>query len=127
MDNKEYVGVDDKYVPENDQNENKKNENVKNDGKKALIIGIVCFAAVIGIVFIITFVFIFNISLGIFNKADKMMDRTLNTTDKVVNKTIDKMNEVEQKREEMDNEFDSVKDEVMSEYNKTKEKISNNK
>ena len=125
MDNKEYVGVDDKFVPENDQT-----ENVKNDGKKALTIGIVCFAAVIGIVFIITFVFIFkifNVSLGFFNKADKMMDRTLNTTDKVVNKTIDKMNEVEQKREEMDNEFDSVKDEVMSEYNKTKEKISNNK
>ena len=100
--NTEYVGVDDKFVPENDQNENNKNENVKNDGKKALTIGIVCFAAVIGIVFIITFVFIFKIfsvSLGFFNKADKMMDRTLNTTDKVVNKTIDKMNEVEQKRE----------------------------
>ena len=92
--NTEYVGVDDKFVPENDQNENNKNEKVKNDGKKALTIGIVCFAAVIGIVFIITFVFIFKIfsvSLGFFNKADKMMDRTLNTTDKVVNKTIDKM------------------------------------
>ena len=56
MDNKEYVGVDDKFVPENENNVDTSKENERERNNKIarnIIVGIVIFCVVVSLFIII--------------------------------------------------------------------------
>ena len=68
MDNKEYVGVDDKFVPENENNVDTSKENERERNNKIarnIIVGIVIFCVVVSL-------FIIIIGFSMFKTASRM-------------------------------------------------------
>ena len=86
--NSEYVGVDEKFIPEEEKyvddsilgDKEEAKEKVKNyveksrKNAKKIIIGYLCFAAIIGIM-------IFASMFSVFSKVSKMQDKILNSTE----------------------------------------------
>ena len=116
VNNKEFIGVDEKYIPKQNANEfNQSHVNQNKKSKKIFLIFLlpVCMVAIIFVIFISIFVKNINIFNNVFDRFNTNKDS--------------KIQEQENYKDNKEKEFEEKKDNVYEIMNNQKEKIDSDK
>lgn len=120
--NEEFAGIDEKYIPEDEKNINESVSGSKekmSNTTKAIIIGGICFGAIVLaiIIFIVSIPFrIFNTSSKFINNALDISNNIVEHLDEEIDKNIDNMN----KSDDIINDTNDTKNQILNEANKQK-------
>ena len=120
--NEEFAGIDEKYIPEDEKNINESVSGSKekmSNTTKAIIIGGICFGAIV----LAILIFIVSIPFRIFNTSSKFINNALDISNNIVehldeeiDKNIDNMN----KSDDIINDTNDTKNQILNEANKQK-------
>lgn len=115
--NSEYVGVDEKFIPEEERYVNDSilgsREEAKKKIKKGLKIGLGAYAIwslVVIAIFVVAVVLIFNFSKKMNNQIIDMYDKATDEINDMYNSATDQMNDETQNQEDTANKMEEIED-----------------